>query len=387
MMNSIPIIVRTILTPLALLMMLLGTQAQDEIIVRGSSKFDVAIGNFGGPSGAGVARTLSKRLRDSGYFNIKAPGPGLFVVTGGSDGRRVDGTLTGPQGQSMFRKGYKNASIDVNIARLADDITEAITGVPGINGTSLVFVGRGGDRKEIFQCLADGSGVKQLTRDRGICVSPSFSTKGGYVAYTSYASGYPDIYTIHVDGSNRRRIINTPGTNGGAAISPDGGRIACTMSFSGNKELYVVSRGGGRPRVLTRSAASESSPTWSPNGSEIIYSSDQTGRPQLYRVGASGGSAKQLSLGYGYCTEPAWSPDGNRLAFTAKAGGIVIALHDFRTGKTTRLRAGEDPTWAPDSRHLAFASSGSLYRLNVDTGTVQRLAVNVSGISEPSWGR
>lgn len=386
-MNSRIMIAPKILAPLALLITLLNIQAQDEIIVRGSSKFDVAIGNFGGPSGTTVAQALSKRLRDSGYFNIKAPGPGLFVVIGGSDGRQVSGTLTGPQGQSIFRKGYRNARIDTNIARLADDITEAITGIPGINGTSLVFVGRSGGRKEIFQCLADGSGLRQLTRDRGICVSPSLSSKRGYVAYTSYASGYPDIYTIGADGSNRRRIINAPGTNGGAAISPDGGRIACTMSFSGNKELYVVSRGGGRPRALTRTAASESSPTWSPNGSEIIYSSDQTGRPQLYRISASGGRARQLSLGYGYCTEPAWSPDGNRLAFTVKAGGIAIALHDFRTGKTTRLRAGEDPTWAPDSRHLAFAAGGSLYRLNVDTGAMQRLAVNVSSISEPSWGR
>lgn len=361
--------------------------AADEIIVRGSSRFDVAIGTFGGRSGAGVAGDLGRVLRESGYFNVKAPGPGMFVVTGGSDGTQVDGILTGPQGQSLFRRGYRNASVRNNVGRLADDIIEAIVGVPGINAAKIVFSASSGGSKEIFQCNGDGSGVIQLTTDRAISVSPSLSPKGDYIAYTSYLSGYPDIYTIDMNGRRRQRIVNAPGTNGGAAISPDGRQIACTMSFSGNKELYVIGRVGGRPRVLTHTTAGESSPAWSPDGREIVYSADQGGKPQLYQISASGGAPRQLSLGYSYCTEPSWSPDGNRLAFTARSGGIVLAVHDFRTGATKRLRAGEDPSWAPDSQHLAFTSGGSLYRINADTGAVKKLPVNVSSVSEPSWGR
>lgn len=361
--------------------------AQDEIIVRGSSRFDIVLQGFGGAGGERLSRDLAGFLKASGYFNVGAANAGAFVVTGGSGGTQVDGVLSGPQGQNLFRRRYRNPQFRTNVARLADDIIEATVGLPGINASTFVFVGRSGGRKEIFQCHSDGSGVVQLTSDRSISVSPSLSPKGDYVAYTSYVSGYPDIYTIDLRSRQRQRIISAPGTNGGAAISPDGGRIACTMSFSGNKELYVVGRNGGRPRALSRTAASESSPAWSPDGSEIIYTSDQGGRPQLYRVRASGGAARRLSLGYAYCTEPAWSPDGQRLAFTARSGGIVIVLHDFRTGTTRKLRRGEDPCWAPDSRHLAFAEGGALYRMNVDTDEVQRLPVGVQGISEPSWGR
>ncbi len=360
---------------------------QDEIIVRGSSRIDVAIANLGGPAGAGVARDLGNLLRDSGYITLKAPGPGVYVVTGGSDGRTVDGILTGPQGQSLFRQRYQDTRMQSNVARLADDIIEAVVGVPGINASQIVFVGRLGGRKELFRCAPDGSGLVQLTRDRSISVSPSISPNGEWVAYTSYASGYPDIYTIGIEGQGRRRIVNAPGTNGGAAISPDGNRIACTMSFSGNKELYIVGRGGGRGRPLTRTRASESSPTWSPNGSEIIYCSDQSGRPQLYRISASGGQGRLLPLGQAYCTEPSWSPDGQRLAFTARSGGMSVMLHDFRSGRTQRLRSGEDPSWAPDSRHVAYAANGSLYILNVDSGSSRRVPVNVAGISEPTWSR
>lgn len=365
----------------------LPSSAQDEIVVRGTSRFDLALGPFEGPAGAAVARDLGRLLGDSGYFNIRQPGPGVFLVAGGSGGAQLDGVLTGPQGQPIFRQRYRQPNLRTNVARLADDVIQAVAGVPGINASKLIFVGRVGGHKEIFQCRADGSDVMQLTSDRSISVSPSLSPKGDYVAYTSYVSGYPDIYTIDLRSRQRNRIVSSPGTNGGAAISPDGGRIACTMSFSGNKELYIIGRNGGRPRMLTRTAASESSPAWSPDGSELVYCADPGGRPQIFRISASGGAPRALSLGYSYCTEPAWSPDGNRLAFTARAGGIVLVLHDFRTGATRRLGAGEDPAWAPDSRHLAYTSGSSLYRMNVDTGKVTRLPVDVPGISEPSWGR
>ncbi len=362
-------------------------EGQDEIIVRGSSRFALALKPLGGSARERMAGELRRMLEDSGYFKLGPQSAEAFVVSGGSGGTQVDGVLEGSQGQELFRRRYRSANFRTNVARLADDIIEAVSGVPGINATTFVFVGRSRGKKEIFRCNGDGSGVLQLTSDRSISVSPSLSPKGDYVAYTSYVSGYPDIYTINLSSRQRSRIVSAPGTNGGAAISPDGGRIACTMSFSGNKELYVMGRNGGRARGLTRTAASESSPAWSPDGSEIIYSSDQSGRPQLFRMSASGGTLRPLSLGFGYCTEPAWSPDGNRLAFTARAGGIVVVLHDFRTGSTRRLAEGEDPCWAPDSRHLAFARGGSLFRLNVDSGEVKRLPVGVSGISEPSWGR
>lgn len=365
-----------------------SARAQDEIVIRGSSRFPLALGAFQGASGEVAKRELAKRLEASGYFDLGASSAsGVYRVTGGSDGLRVDGALAGPQGQAFFTKRYAENSLVTNVAQLADDIIEAVSGAPGINASRFVFVGRQGGRKELFQCDVDGQRVVALTSDRSISVSPSLDPKGNYIAYTSYASGYPDIYTMDLASRQRRRIVNAPGTNGGAAVSPDGGRIACTMSFSGNKELYVVGRHGGRPRALTRTAASESSPCWSPDGSEIIYCSDQGGRPQLYRIKASGGRPQPLSLGFSYCTEPAWSPDGNRLAFCARSGGIVVVVHDFRSGSTRQLGAGEDPVWGPDSRHLAYTSGGSLYRRNVDTGVVKRLPIRISGISEPSWGR
>jgi|MDTC01.2.fsa_nt_gb TolB protein len=365
------------------------TQAQnDAIVVRGSSKFEIGVGTFAGLSASEIKIQLSTLLRDSGYFKIVAPRPGVYTVQGRGTGGQIDSSLIGPQGQSIFNRDYRRSNLGNNVQILADDIIEAITGTPGITSGKIVFTGRKAGRKELFLCNYDGSGVRQLTRDSSIAVAPSISPDGSFVAYTSYVSGYPDIHTINTNTGARSRIVNAPGTNGGAAISPDGRNIACTMSFSGNKELYVVSRNGGRPRSLTRTRGSESSPTWSPSGSEIIYCSDQTGSPQLYRIGSNGGQAKLLGLGQGYCTEPAWSPDGNYLAYSARLDtGMTVMLHHFRSNTSTALRAGEAPAWAADSRHLIYVSNGALYRLNVDSDKLVRLATGIAGISEPSWSR
>ena len=362
---------------------------QDEIVLRGSSKFDLVLTPFQGVTGKSAEAGLRRLLRHSGYFNIAAtPNGEAYSVRGGGNGSQIDGILSGPQGQSIFRRGYRKATMKSNIQTLADDIISAVTGIPGITSSRIAFVGTSEGRKEIFTCDYDGSNARRLTSEGSLSVSPSISPDQSFVAFTSYASGYPDIYTLDVASGQKQRIANASGTNGGAAISPDGRRIACTMSFSGNKELYVLGRHGGRPRPLSNTPWSESSPAWSPDGSEIVYAADRGGKPQLYRTSASRSTATLVPTGFDYCIEPSWSPDGNLLAFTARTGGrIVVVIHDFRTGKSTILRAGEDPTWAPDSRHLAYTSNGGLYRIHTDSGTVKRLATNIGSISEPSWSQ
>lgn len=360
--------------------------SQDEIVVRGSSRIDLAIERFAGGLGDGIRQDLSQILGETGAFNLSEIGPASFVVSGGENGHRISATLTSPRGQTVFRREYQQPNLRANVRHLADDIVTAITGRPGIASSLIVFVSGSGRNKEICVCDYEGGNVRQLTSDRTISVSPSISRRAGYVAYTSYKSGYPDVYTIDLGSGARQRIIHAPGTNGGAAVSPDGQRIALTMSFSGNKELYVTNRMGNRPRALTQTPWSESSPAWSPDGSEIAFSSDQQGSPRLYRMSASGGTPRPIPTGFSYATEPDWSPDGRRLAFSGrKQGRIVIAIHDFESGRTTELGAGEDPSWGPDSRHLVFTRAGALIRVHVDTGTSLRLAPHLGTITEPCW--
>ncbi len=380
------------MTRLALLALLacaalspLAAQLEDELTVTGSNRVPLSLRSFGGNAGAAATARLRAALRDSGVVAF-SDRPDAFRVQGSADGPQVLATLSNPAGQTVFERRYAAGSLPASVHALSDDIVFALTGRPGFASSRIVFTARRGRSKEIFLCDYDGSGLRQLTRDGSIAVAPAISNDRRLVAFTSYRSGYPDIETLDLQSGARRRIISYPGTNGGAAFSPDNRSIALTMSFSGNSELYVAGTAGGRPRALTRTSAIESSPTWSPDGREIIYCASTGNLPQIYRMASGGGAPRKLSLGFNYCTEPDWSPDGARLVFTARAsGGMVMALHEFPTGRTTQLRAGEDPSWGADSRHLVFTSGGALFRLDTETGVAVRLLPEMNGIAEPSW--
>lgn len=105
-------------------------EGQDEIIVRGSSRFALALKPLGGSARERMAGELRRMLEDSGYFKLGPQSAEAFVVSGGSGGTQVDGVLEGSQGQELFRRRYRSANFRTNVARLADDIIEAVSGVP-----------------------------------------------------------------------------------------------------------------------------------------------------------------------------------------------------------------------------------------------------------------
>ncbi len=252
----------------------------------------------------------------------------------------------------------------------------------------IAFVANRSGHKEIYVCEADGSGVRRLTNDARLNVSPAMSPDGLHIAHTGYGSGFADIYRIDINSGNRRRIVKAPGTNSGAAFSPDGRRIALTMSFVGNPEIFVAGIGAGSAKRLTRTAGVETSPTWSPDGRNIAYSSDAGGRPLIYVVPSTGGTPRRIDVGYNHCTEPCWSPDGRKLALNVrKGGGYSVAVHDLGSGKTTLVGRGEDPSWGPDSRHLVYSTGRALAITDTEGGATNEIVSGLGKISEPNWSR
>ena len=81
-----------------------------------------------------------------------------------------------------------------------------------------------------------GLPLKTMCRLIGVRGSPAFSRDGSRIAYTSYKSGYPDVYVVKLSTGERTSVASFPGLNSGAAFSPDGGRIACSVSRDGNPE-------------------------------------------------------------------------------------------------------------------------------------------------------
>ena len=356
-----------------------------QVVVHPSTLPEVGISLSGGAS-AMATQVLSNDLKRSGSALPSAGGMGEYQATGTADGGGVSGTLTDKHtGQALVSQSFSGGTRSAT-HQFADAITQAITGHPGFASSKLAYVAN----KELYYGDIDGFGTRAITHDNVICASPALSHDGSHLAYTSYKSGYPDVYVIDLSNGSRNRIAFFPGINSGPAFSPDGGTIALTLSKDGNPEIYTIPAEGGSPNRVTRTRGSETSPSWSPDGSQLVFCSDDRGAPQLYISSAGGGDWDHLVTGNSYCTKPDWSGDGKLIAFTTRIGGeFQIGVFNLatRTGQLVTSGGGENPAWTRDSRHLVYNNGGRLYLL--DTITRQSVAIPAagSGCSEPTVSR
>ncbi len=371
--------VRGILRPLpALLLVLLAllpSRAQVQVHVGALPEVGISL------SGAG-AQVLANDLRRTGMLLPAAAGEGQYEASGTADAGAVTGTLTDRHsGQPLVSQTFSGGRAGLH--EFADAITKAITGLPGFASSKLAFV----SGKELWYGDIDGYGVRPITHDNVICASPALSRDGRQLAYTSYKSGYPDVYVIDVASGTRNRIAYFPGINSGPSFSPGGDTIALTLSKDGNPEIYTLSTSGGSPNRITSTRGSETSPSWSPDGSQLVFCSDDRGSPQLY-ISTSGGIGDwdHLLTGNSYCTKPDWSPDGQLIAFTTRLGGVfqigVFSLAT-RTAQLVTGAGGQDPAWTRDSRHLVYDNNGRVCLLDTKT----RQSIPICPGTEPTVSR
>ena len=245
---------------------------------------------------------------------------------------------------------------------------------------------------EIYQADYDGANATALTQDGAIVAAPCWVPGKRLLYYTSYKSGFPDIYSQDVTSGQRRVVARYSGLNTSAAISRDGARLAMILSKDGSPNLYVANADGTNPKALTHGKETASSPCWSPDGKAICFASRAEGTPALYLISPDGGAKRRLrTAGAASPTEPDWSPDGQWVVFTSLRSNFDICVVPAEGGEAATLAGGEDPSWAPNSRTVIFTRVAkgrrSLSLLDVKTKQVKDVAQSLGSCSQPSWAR
>ncbi len=86
--------------------------------------------------------------------------------------------------------------------KVADAVYSRITGEGGYFDSRVVFVSESGPKNARRKRLAimdyDGANVQFLTDSASIVLAPRFSPNGDRVLYTSYETGFPQIYVLDV---------------------------------------------------------------------------------------------------------------------------------------------------------------------------------------------
>ncbi len=283
---------------------------------------------------------------------------------------------------------------------VADQVYERITGEGGYFDSRVTFVAEEGPKNARLKRIAimdyDGANVQFLTDSRSLVLAPRFSPDGQSILYTSYETGFPQIYLMDL-GTVRARVLDSQDgfMSFAPRFSPNGRSVVYSLETGGNTDIYLMDIASGRRTRLTDSPSIETAPSFSPDGSQIVFESDRSGSQQLYIMSASGGEARRISRNAGRYGTPVWSPRGDLIAFTNQQGGrFHIGVMRTDGGEERLLTSSfldEGPTWAPNGRVIMFTretagadGAPAIYSVDISGRNLQR--VSTPGMaSDPSW--
>jgi len=92
-----------------------------------------------------------------------------------------------------------------------------------------------------------------------------------------------DIWVIDAGGSDGVNLTASAATELTPSWSPRGGRIAYASNVDGDFELFVMRADGSDPVCVTKSDSGDYEPNSSPNGRWLVFSSDRDGVSEIYR--------------------------------------------------------------------------------------------------------
>ena len=302
-------------------------------------------------------------------------------------------------GKMIIGKRYRGRSKNIRLLfhKFANQVVESITGLPGEFTSKIAFCGRHKDEpaQELYSCDYDGHERRQITRNKSINISPSWSQDANKLVFTSYKRDNPDLYLIDFMKGKETRLTNRSGINVAAAWSANDRHLTLMQRYENHSEITIIEADSGKTvQRLTKSSANQASPCWSPDNSEIAFVSDRNGTPQIYITSAQGGRWRRLTRIESYNANPDWSAYNDKVVFTSKIDGIfqICTIKPNATDRRQLSYARRDceaPCWSPNGRHILFTKKiTGVEQLMVmdDKGrNLKQLTFDKLGKKNPNW--
>ncbi len=360
-----------------------------------------------GPDILGGASLGGFRAKDIDFKKLQLSRVDLVLTTawGKKDGEednanavelRVFETFTG---RLVLGKAYylKNDKQIAEVAmRFCAALMQELTGNDSFFTSRIAYVRRQGDTKAIFLISPQGSDSLQITHNKGINLSPEWSSDGKRLAFT-YLDSKGHKLAIWDKQTRKVTTYNMPGHTCIAPAFDAEGNLAVSIDPFGNPDIYVLDASYKVKNLhapLIQNRAIDISASFDRKGKYMAFVSNRFGNPHIFLLNRATGKVTRVTYEGTYNTCPSLSPDGTLLAFARLTpSGHRIFVTDLATGLERQVTFGpgndEDPAWSPDGYFLVFTSNRTgQYQLYVATkygDNAKHIPTGSGDATAPAW--
>jgi len=190
------------------------------------------------------------------------------------------------------------------------------------------------------------SGTSERPLIAGAGLNMGVAICGGRVYFTSTRDGNSEIYSASTNGSGVRRLTRNPAIDVSPTCGP-GGQIAFVSDRHGGPQIFVMSSDGGGARRVTFRGTHNQTPAFCPDPQTPLLAF--TGRDagmDIFTVNLRTQAYTRLTQGQGSNKDPAFSPDCRMVAFASSRGGIFISNPEGLNQNLVIRGAAETIRWS-----------------------------------------